>query len=59
MSVSSHLDQLRQKHEALKVRIREEERRPGVDHLEITALKREKLHIKEQIERLSHAAPAH
>ena len=59
MSVSSHLDQLRQKHEALKVRIREEERRPGVDHLEIVALKREKLLLKEQIERLSTAATAH
>ncbi len=59
MSVSSHLDQLRQKHEALKDRIREEERRPAVDSLEITALKREKLHIKEQIERLSHMATAH
>jgi len=59
MSVSSHLDQLRQKHESLKERIREEERRPGIDHLEISALKREKLLIKEQIERLSHAAAAH
>lgn len=59
MSVSSHLDQLRQKHEALKGRIREEERRPGVNHIEITAMKREKLHIKEEIERLSHGATAH
>ena len=60
MSVSSHLDQLRQKHEALKVRIKGEERRPGVDHLEITAMKREKLHIKEEIERLAHhTATAH
>lgn len=56
MNVASHLDQLRQKHEALKARIKEEERRPGVDHLEITALKREKLHIKEEIERLSATA---
>lgn len=59
MSVSSHLDQLRQKHEALKARIREEERRPGINHLEITALKREKLLIKEQIERVSSTAAAH
>ena len=51
MSVSSHLDQLRHKHEALKVKIREEERRPAVNHLEITAMKREKLHIKEEIEK--------
>ena len=59
MSVSSHLDQLRQKHEALKIRIREEERRPAVDQFEIRAMKREKLHIKEEIERLSHTATAH
>lgn len=59
MSVSSHLDQLRHKHESLKVKIREEERRPGTDHLAITALKREKLHLKEEIERLSAAETAH
>ena len=59
MSVSSHLDQLRHKHESLKVKIREEERRPSVNHLEITAMKREKLHLKEEIERLSTATVAH
>jgi hypothetical protein len=59
MSVSSHLDQLRHKHESLKAKIREEERRPGVDHLQITALKREKLHLKEEIERLSTTVTAH
>lgn len=59
MSVSSHLDQLRKKHETLKAKIKEEERRPGADHVEITALKREKLHIKESIGRLTPAAAAH
>lgn len=58
MSVSSHLDQLRHKHEMLEERVREAERRPGSDHVEITALKREKLQIKEEIERLSHTATA-
>ena len=53
MTLSSHLDQLREKHETLKVKIREEERRPGPDHLEIVAMKREKLHVKEEISRLS------
>ena len=52
MAVSSHLNQLRAKHEALKDRIREEERRPGIDHLEVVQLKREKLHLKEEIHRL-------
>ena len=59
MSVSSHLDQLRHKHESLKAKIREEERRPGADHLEITAMKREKLHLKEEIERLTATVTAH
>lgn len=59
MNLASHLDQLRQKHESLDVKIREEQRRPGVDNLAITALKREKLHLKEQIERLSTTATAH
>lgn len=53
MNVDSHLDQLRQRHQGLKARIREEERHPSVDHLEITAMKREKLHLKEEIERLA------
>lgn len=53
MDVSSHLDQLRSKHRTLKDRIRDEERRPGVDNLQISALKKEKLHLKEEIEKLS------
>lgn len=53
MSVSTHLDTLREKHEHLKTRIKEEERRPGVDHVHISALKREKLHVKEEIQKLS------
>lgn len=53
MSVESHLDQLRQKHQGLEARIKEEERRPGADNVAIRSLKREKLHIKEEIERLS------
>ena len=53
MSVESHLDQLRQKHHGLEVRIQEEERRPGADSVQIRTLKREKLHLKEEIQRLS------
>lgn len=53
MTLASHLDQLRQKHEALKLKIKAEEQHPGADHLEIVALKREKLHVKEEIARLS------
>jgi len=56
MSVESHLDQLRQKHECLESQIKEQERQPSADHLEITALKREKLHVKEEIARLERTA---
>ncbi|HLS18985.1 MAG TPA: DUF465 domain-containing protein [Paracoccaceae bacterium] len=58
MSVSSHLDQLRQKHEALEARIKEQQKHPGADNLEITSLKREKLVIKEKIERITATADA-
>lgn len=53
MSVSSHLDQLRQKHESLEARIKEQQKHPGADSLEIASLKREKLLLKEKIERLA------
>ncbi|MFK7944796.1 MAG: YdcH family protein [Paracoccaceae bacterium] len=53
MSVESHLDHLRQKHQGLEAKIREEERRPGADNVQIRSLKREKLHLKDEIEKLS------
>ena len=56
MSLSSHIDELRRKHEALDARIEKEEQRPGSDDLSITSLKRQKLHIKEEINRLSNGA---
>lgn len=52
MSLSSHISQLRQKHEALDRRIEEAARRPGTDDLEITAMKRQKLQLKEEIAKL-------
>ena len=53
MTVSSHLFQLRQKHEALSKKIEDEQHRPGSDDLQITAMKRQKLLLKEEINRLS------
>lgn len=53
MTVSSHLDQLRLKHRGLEEQIREVERSPGADHLEVAELKRKKLQVKERITRLS------
>lgn len=56
MSMSSHLSELRKKHQALSDNIEEEQRKLSSDDLDIKALKLRKLHIKEEIERLSHEA---
>ncbi|MBY8974687.1 YdcH family protein [Rhodobacteraceae bacterium NNCM2] len=53
MSVVSHLASLRLKHEELDRKIESELRSPGADDLSIAAMKRQKLHIKEEISRLS------
>lgn len=53
MTVSSHLSTLRAKHEALAVKIEKESKRPGSNDLEIAAMKRQKLHLKDEIARLS------
>lgn len=53
MSVSSHLDTLRERHAALESKIKEELRSPGSDTLQVNALKRQKLHLKEEIEKIS------
>lgn len=54
MSVTSHLQELRKKHDALSNRVEEAQRNPATDALQITAMKRQKLKLKEEIERLSH-----
>jgi len=53
MSLGSHLTELRRKHETLSQRIENEQKRPGSNDLEIGKLKREKLRLKEEINRLS------
>jgi hypothetical protein len=54
MSVESHLAELERRHEALKREIQEAQSHPGFDELEIAALKRRKLHIKDEIAKLKH-----
>ena len=53
MSLDSHLAELRKKHEILSDKIEAEQRSPGSDDLNIIELKKEKLHLKEEIERIS------
>ncbi|WP_081805451.1 YdcH family protein [Actibacterium mucosum] len=55
MSLSSHLQELRKKHQTLSDRVEEEQRRPGYDDLTIANLKKQKLRLKEEITRLSEA----
>lgn len=52
MSISSHLQELRKKHEHLSKQVEEAQRAPGSDDLTIAALKKKKLHLKEQIQQI-------
>lgn len=54
MTIASHLQELRRKHEHLSELVEREQRSPGSDGLRIAEMKREKLKIKEEITRLSH-----
>lgn len=53
MSLTSHLQELRRKHEALSLEVEEAQRHPGADALHIADLKKQKLKLKEEIHRLS------
>ena len=57
MSMSSHLSELRKKHQALSEIIEEEQRKPASDDLNIKQLKLKKLHLKEEIERSAPRRP--
>lgn len=54
MSMSSHLQELRKKHQHLSQEVEAAQRSPSSDDLHVTQLKKQKLKIKEEIERLSH-----
>lgn len=52
MSLHEHVDSLRSKHARLERQIDEEQHRPLPDSTMLIKLKREKLRLKEEIERL-------
>ena len=56
MSLSSHVEQLKKKHQDLSDKVEEAQRAPGTSDLEIADLKKQKLRIKEEIERLGESA---
>ncbi|MEM9580145.1 MAG: YdcH family protein [Pseudomonadota bacterium] len=53
MSLSSHLEQLKKKHETLSAEVEAAQRSPGVADHEIAEMKKQKLRLKEEITRLS------
>jgi hypothetical protein len=52
MTVASHLQELRRKHENLSDMVEREQRAPGSDAIHIAELKKRKLRLKEEITRL-------
>jgi hypothetical protein len=54
MSLQSHLVELEKKHQTLEEKINECKAHPAVDDLEVVELKRRKLLVKDEIERLRH-----
>lgn len=58
MGLQERIAALRQRHASLESAINEEVRRPHPDDERIASLKRQKLRIKDEMERTSHAAEA-
>ena len=54
MAMQAHLAELEKRHEALEKEIQTELLRPSGDDLRVVTLKRKKLMLKEEIERLRH-----
>ncbi len=54
MALDAHLVELSEKHRALDRKIEEELARPPADALKIAEWKRQKLRLKDEIERLKH-----
>ena len=58
MSLNSHLQELKKKHQTLSDKVEAAQRAPGIDDLHVADLKKQKLRIKEEITRLSSSALA-
>lgn len=53
MSLNAHLDTLKKKHSDIGEEIEQAQRAPGVDGLEVATMKKQKMRLKEEINRLS------
>ena len=52
MTSTPHLDQIERKYQTLKDQISQARQHPSIDDLELAELKRQKLHLKDELERL-------
>ena len=52
MSLNSHVEELRKKHQTLSTQVEQFQRSPGTRDAEIAELKKQKLRLKEEISRL-------
>lgn len=59
MSMQAQLSELEQQHQALEAELAEAIAHPSTDDLTIAALKRRKLHVKDEIARLKETASVH
>ncbi|WEK50541.1 MAG: DUF465 domain-containing protein [Candidatus Kaistia colombiensis] len=59
MSIDSHLAELERRHEALSREIDQAISHPSADTLELAALKRRKLQLKDEIARLKESKTVH
>ena len=53
MSLSSHLQELKKKHQHLSDQVEAAQRRPAYDEVEVAKMKKQKLQLKEESSRLS------
>ena len=53
MSLQSHIESLKDRHQTLEARISAEDHRPQPDADELNRLKHQKLRLKDELERLS------
>ncbi|MEM8731266.1 MAG: DUF465 domain-containing protein [Pseudomonadota bacterium] len=53
MTLSTRVSELKRKHQTLSDQVEEAQRAPSVDGLQVAQLKKQKLKLKEEIERLT------
>jgi len=55
MNLSSRLNELQKQHEVLSQEVEDAQAQLGIDDLEIGEMKKQKLRLKEEIERIQHS----